>query len=201
MKKIIPLLLTSLLLCSCDFAKDRSNEIFEQEKIIGDEYFKEISAVPDKEKKTVTIQYKDFTSAPCKISNYNGKDYNYKYEYTSEGWFGIKTHTYYYWYMFLVSLNDEDNQYMCQTFREIIEEKTSFQVEEASKGNALSSEVSILLSNTIPGAAIGIQKKKVDSKFDDSYNRLHIYAVLGNTSDFYNGNSSFKFPSSDSSQG
>lgn len=192
MKRIIPVLLTSLLLCSCGFNQDRTNEVFEVGEIKGSTYFADVSALTNKEDNTLIFKYNDFTSQPCKIKNYNGVSYDFEREDTPKDSLGVTHHTYHHWFMFDVALNEEDKAYMCQTLQSMIDAKIALLIEN-TMGEPLKPEVSFLETNKVTGVAIGLIKTKYDGKYTKD-NHRYIYAILGNYSGFYNGNIQYAKP-------
>ena len=63
MKRIIPVLLISLLLCSCGFSQDRTSEVFEVEEIKGSTYFTDVPALTNK----VNVPFSLFVKAGTSV--------------------------------------------------------------------------------------------------------------------------------------
>lgn len=192
MKRIIPVLLISLLLCSCGFSQDRTSEVFEVEEIKGSTYFTDVPALTNKENGTLTFKYNGFTSQACKITNYNGTGYEFEREDTPKDTLGVTHRAHHHWYMFDVALNEEDKAYMCQTLQSMIDSKIALLIEN-TMGEPLKPEVSFLETNKVTGVTIGLIKTKYDGKYTED-NHHYIYAVLGNYSGFYNGNIQYAIP-------
>ena len=175
------ILLFPFLLTSCGYYS--GERIYQQESINGDLYFSDIVAVPDSDKKEFLLSYHDIVCEPVKIKSIK-EQVNYKKTDVTKNWLGIKTTVEYNWYIYDLSLTDEDLNKMSNVFRTLLDA----QIDSLKEKGVYSIDHNFLELDA-KGIAIGEEEKKVDGKYEKSW--FLIYVKL-NSSMYYNGNSTYK---------